>query len=100
MSNDHRRFRAECIRAQQMGIKLVVLVEECPPFGLVDLWDVPRWQSSNQYHRYGEPMTRVDPRTFRKALDTMTAKYGVQFRYCTKKQCPSRVIKYLKGEFK
>ena len=27
MSNDHRRFRQECIRAKDMGIQLVILVE-------------------------------------------------------------------------
>lgn len=99
MSSDHRRFRAECIRAQEQGIQLIVLVEEVPPFGIVDLWEVPRWTgASNKYHRYGDPLTRVNPVTFRKALDTMTAKYGVKFRFCTKQQTPARVIKFLKGE--
>ena len=100
MSSDHRRFRAECIRAMEAGIRLIILVEEIPPFGQVDLWEVPRWRSSNQFHRYGDPMTQVDPRAFKKALKTMTIKYGVLFRFCTKRQCPSRVIKYLKGELK
>ena len=100
MSNDHRRFRAECVRAMEMGIRLIILVEEIPPFGDVAMWEVPRWKSSNEYHRYGDPMTLVDPRTFKKALKTMTVKYGVQFRFCTRRQCPSRVIKYLKGELR
>ena len=100
MSNDHRRFRAECERAKEMGILLIVLIEEQPPFGKLDLWEVPRWKSSNQWHRYGDPMTKVDPKVFRKALITMTEKYGVQFRFCTRRQSPARVIKYLKGEFK
>lgn len=100
MSNDHRRFRAECIRAQEQGIQLIILVEEVPPYGIVDYWDVPKWKSSNMFHRCGDPMTKVDPKAFRKAMETMTEKYGVLFRFCTRKQCPSRVIKYLKGELK
>ena len=100
MSNDHRRFRAECIRAQEQGIQLIILTEEVPPYGVVDYWDVPKWKSSNQFHRVGDPMTKVDPRAFRKALETMTERYGVLFRFCTRKQCPARVIKYLKGELK
>ena len=100
MSADHRRFRAECIRAQEQGIQLIVLIEELPPFGNLELWEVPRWKSSNQYHRYGDPMTLVDPKVFQKALKTMTEKYGVKFRFCTRKQSPGRVIKYLKGEYK
>lgn len=99
MSSDHRRFRAECIRAKEAGIQLIILVEEFPPYGKVDLWEVPIWRNSNRWHRYGDPMTRVDPRVFRKALITMTVKYGVKFRFCTRRQSPSRVIKYLKGEY-
>ena len=100
MSNDHRRFRAECIRAQEQGIQLIVLVEEEVPYGIIDLWEVPRWKNGNKWHMRGEPMTRIEPKVFRKALETMTRKYGVKFRFCTRKQCPARVIKYLKGELK
>ena len=100
MSNDHRRFRSECMRAVEQGIQLIILVEECPPYGMVEYWEVPRWNTTTEFHRKGEPMTKVDPSVFSKALQTMTKKYGVKFRFCTKRQCPSRVIKYLKGEFK
>ena len=100
MSNDHRRFRAECIRAQEQGIQLIILIEEEPPFGKVELWEVPTWKSSDRFHRIGDPMTRVNPKTFRKALDTMTAKYGVKFRFCSRSKTPEVVIKYLKGEYK
>ena len=81
MSSDHRRFRDECIRAQESGIQLYILVEESPPIGKVVLGEVPRWKSSNQFHRYGDPMTRVDPKALRKAMITMMLKYGVQFMF-------------------
>ena len=84
----------------EQSIQLIILVEEMPPFGEVDLWDVPRWKTSNAYHRYGDPMTLVEPKTLKKAMQTMTDKYGVKFRFCTRKQTPMRVIKYLKGEMK
>ena len=99
-SRDHKRFKAECIRAMEQGIQLIVLVEEVPPYGKVDLWEVPRWKSSNQWHRYGDPMTLVDPKTLHKAMLTLTVRYGVKFRFCTRRQTPLRVIKYLKGEYK
>lgn len=98
MSSDHRRFRDCCIRAKEQGIQLVILIEEFPPYGKIDLWEVPRWQSSNEWHRYGDPMTLVDPKTLRKAMITMMQKYGVQFSFCTRRQSPARVIKILKGE--
>ena len=100
MSSDHRRFRSQCIRAMQTGIKLIILVEELPPFGRVDLWEVPRWKSSNEWHRYGDPMTLVEPSALRRAMETMTKKYGVEFRFCTRRQSPQRLIKYLRGEYK
>ena len=71
MSRDHRRFRAECQRAMDMGIQLIVLIEEMPPFGEVDLWQVPIFKGSNKYHRYGEPMTLVRPEALKKADEVL-----------------------------
>ena len=100
MSRDHRRFRAECQRAMDMGIQLIVLIEDMPPFGEVDLWQVPIFKGSNKYHRYGEPMTLVNPAALKKAMMTMTVKYGVKFRFCNRRETPRKVIRYLKGEIK
>ena len=100
MSNDHRRFRAECQRAKDMGIQLIILIEEMVPYGDVNYWEVPRWGMSNQYHRYGDPMTLVSPAALKKAMMTMTVKYGVKFRFCHRRETPRKVIKYLKGELK
>lgn len=100
MSSDHRRFRSECELAQKLGIQLVVLIEEVPNFGRIDLWEVPRWKSENRFHRYGDPMTRVDPKALRRAMITMMQKYGVRFEFCTRRQSPARIIKILKGEVK
>lgn len=100
MSSDHRRFKAECIRALQAGIRLVVLIEEEPPFGRLDMWEIPRFKSSGRFHRFGEPMTLVDPVALRKACITMQEKYGVRFRFCKRRQSPARIIRFLKGELK
>ena len=100
MSSDHRRFKNECLRASESNISLVVLIEEMPPFGRLDMWEVPRFRSSGRYHRYGDPMTLVDPSALRKACITMQREYGVKFRFCTRRQSPAQIIKYLKGELK
>lgn len=100
MSSDHRRFRAECQKAKDLGVQLVFLVEEVPNFGKIAYWEVPRWKSSNQFHRQGDPMTLVDPRTLRKAMITMMLKYGCRFEFCTRRQSPARVIRILKGDFR
>lgn len=100
MSSDHRRFKAECMRALDSGILLIVLVEEVPPFGRLDMWEPPRFRTSGLYHRYGDPMTRVDPSALRKACITMQEKYGVRFRFCSRRQSPARIIRYLEGKLK
>lgn len=100
MSNDHRRIRAECERAMAMGIQLIFLIEETVPYGEVDMWEVPIWKTSGRYHRYGEPMTLVNPKALKKAMQTMEAKYGVKFRFCNRRETPRRLIKYLKGEYR
>lgn len=100
MSDDHKRFKAECIRARSLGIQLIVLTEEVPPFGRLDMWEVPRFRSTDRFHKYGDPMTLVHPTRLRQALITMQERYGVKFRFCTRRQSPARIIKYLKGELK
>lgn len=100
MSSDHRRFKAEVLLANELGIQLVVLVEELPPFGRLDMWEVPKFKSSDRYHRYGDPMTLVHPASLRQACITMQERYGVKFRFCTRRQSPARIIKYLKGELR
>ena len=100
MSSDHRRLRAECERAKDMGIQLIILIEEVVPFGDVALWEVPRWRTSGRYHRFGDPMTLVDPKALKKAMMTMTVKYGVRFRFCHRRETPKRIIKYLNGEYR
>ena len=100
MSDDHKRFKAECIRAMNEGIQLVILVEELPPYGRLDMWEVPTFKNTDRFHKYGDPMTLVHPATLRRALITMQERYGVKFRFCTRRQSPARIIKYLKGELK
>lgn len=100
MSDDHKRFKAECIRAREMGIQLIVLIEEALPYGRLDMWEVPKWKSTDRFHKYGDPVTLVHPASLRQACITMQERYGVKFRFCTRRQSPARIIKYLKGELK
>lgn len=100
MSDDHKRLKAEIIRANALGIQLIFLIEEMPPYGRLDMWEVPKWKSTDKFHKYGDPMTMVHPASLRQALITMQKRYGVKFRFCTRRQSPSRIIKYLKGELK
>jgi hypothetical protein len=87
---EHERFRAECLRAQECGIQLIVLVEEQLPRGRLDLWRPPiGWN--------GVPIARFDPAILRKAMITMQKEYGVKFRFCDVRSTGKQIIEYLKG---
>lgn len=88
MSSDHERFRAECLRAKNAGIQLLVLVEEILPEGGLSAWQSP---SDSK----GRPLTKVNGESLRRALLTMTAKYGVRFRFCDSRQTGRLIVEYL-----
>lgn len=88
---EHDRFRDECIRAQEAGIKLIVLIEEVLPGGLLDNWRSP-------VGRDGRPLYRFDPKRLKKAMITMQDKYGVKFRFCDGRSTGKVLMEYLRGE--
>ena len=70
---EHERFRAECLRAQECGIQLIILVEELLPGGRLDLWRPPI------------------------GMITMQKEYGVKFRFCDGRSTGKQIIEYLEG---
>ena len=87
---DHERFRAECLRAQECGIRLIILIEEALPGGRLDRWRPPDG-------RDGKPLARFNPATLRKAMITMQREYGVRFRFCDPADTGPVMIDYLRG---
>jgi ERCC4-type nuclease len=90
---EHERFRAECLRAKECGIQLIILIEEALPGGRLDRWRSP-------VGRDGLPLTRFDPATLRKAMITMQTEYGVKFRFCDGRSTGRMLIEYLEGRRK
>jgi len=84
----HERFRAECIRAKEAQILLIILVEEETP---IELWKSPQ-------NRLKKPLTRVSCEVLAKALKTMTEKYGVKFINCDPKDTAKNILKILEVE--
>ena len=85
----HERFRAELIRAQETGIQLVILCEHGGD--IKSLEDVYFWQN---------PRRRTSPRAISgqrlfKILNTMQEKYGVRFEFCDKRQTGRRIVEIL-----
>lgn len=92
-ARDHQRFRTECIKAQEAGSQLVILIEEIPPCGMVELWTSP-------VNRQGKPFTRANPALFGKCIRTMTERYGVRFAFCDKRQTGRVLIDILTGKYR
>ena len=85
---EHRRFRDECIRAQECDIQLIVLIEEQLPGGRLVNWRPPVGS------------VRFDPATLRKAMITMQQEYGVKFRFCDGRSTGKQLVEYLQGKRK
>lgn len=83
----HDRFRAECMRAKDAGIRLVILVEEEIP---IEQWKSPR-------KRNGRLISQVSNTVLSKAMKTMAEKYGVEFKNCSKQYTAQTIIELLGG---
>ena len=88
---EHVRFRDECVRAQEAGIKLFVLIEEVLPGGLLENWRSPTG-------RDGLPRYKFDPIKLKKTLLTMQDRYGCLFRFCDGRSTGRVLLEYLRGE--
>lgn len=84
----HDRFRAECMRARDAQIRLIILVEEEIP---IEDWKSPR-------KRNGGLISHTSNIVLAKAMHTMTEKYGVEFLHCGKDKTAQMILKLLGGE--
>lgn len=85
---DHERFRNECIRAKEAGIKLVVLVADENITGLTGVFS---WKNPRRF--YSKKATTG--RTLGKILYKMRDEYGVEFQFCKKEELGSRILSIL-----
>ena len=87
----HKRFKAELVRAQESGIKVIILCEHggnIKTLGDVNKWVNPRLKTS--------PLAVSGARLF-KILYTMSKTYGVDFVFCNKSQTGKKIIELLNG---
>lgn len=91
--HEHDRFRAECIRAQESGTKLIILVEHSNRIHSVD--DVEKWIN---------PRLRFSPKAITgeriaNIMRVMAVKYGVEWMFCDKQHTGQRIVEILKEHF-
>lgn len=106
----HERFRNECIRAQEAGIKLIVLVEniggkvgrgEIYNPTITKLEDLHKWKNPRLFIFFGNKQKY--PRatrgvTLMRSCMTMEQKYGVEFLFTTPEKSAEKIVELLKGE--
>ena len=88
----HKRFTAELVRANEAGIKVIVLVEHGGNIRTLD--DVKAWQNPRLKK---SPMAVSGERLY-KILSAMKSRYGVDFEFCNKYQTGRRIVELLGGE--
>ena len=88
---DHRRFRDELVRAKEVGISVVVLVEHGGAIKSIE--DVPNWVN---------PRLKVSPlavsgeRLYR-IMHNTAARYGFEWAFCDKVHTGKKIIEILGG---
>lgn len=92
VTQQQKRFIAELERAEQMGIRLIILVEHGG--GIECLEDVMYWRNPRMKE---SPLAVSGERLYRK-LSAIGKAHNVQFEFCTKAQTGSRIIELLGGD--
>ena len=104
VTQQHERFTRELIRAQEKGIKLIILCEHGEGIqNLIDVyfWDNPRLHITRWITKDGRPQKILQyPRATKgeslyKSLLTIRDKYGVSFEFCEKKDTGYRIKELL-----
>lgn len=88
----HKRFTDELKRAQEHGIKLVILCEHGGK--IKSLEDVKEWVNPRLKK---SPLAMSGERLY-KVLLTISKKYGVDFMFCDKRQTGKKIIEILSHE--
>lgn len=89
VTTDHERFKAEMLRAMKNGTKLIILCEHGPSMACLE--DVKGWK--NPRLKYSPCATTGE--RLHKVLQTMAARYEVEFLFCTKGQTGKKIIELL-----
>jgi hypothetical protein len=85
----HDRFKAEMIRANELGIKLIILCEHGGKIHTLE--DVKEWKNPRKrFSSYA-----MNGETLYKTLCTISKRYDVDFHFCHKTQTGQRILELL-----
>ena len=86
----HQRFKAELQRANELGIKVCILIEHGG--NITCLEDVKSWNNP----RLKKSPKATKGETLYKILDTLSWNYNVDFEFCKKGETGLKIIELLK----
>lgn len=92
LTQGHKRFRDELERAKQAKIELVVLCEHGGQIKTLE--DVAEWKNP----RLRESPNAITGERMYKVMKTMSERYGVQWRFCDKRQTGKVIMEILGGK--
>lgn len=97
---DHERFRTECIRAQEAGIRLIVLVEEPRVRTLDDVqtWVNPRDIIYRKQAEKGQATQKAAPVSSKRLMNimrTMSELYQCEWSFTPKERCGETILMLL-----
>ncbi len=104
INQDHARFKTECIKAMENGIKLIILIEEMPPNGDIRCWKSPTYKADGyktvkgkktRTHKKGEQISKASTVAANRTMWTMTQRYGVSFIFCEKEDTGRKILELL-----
>lgn len=108
--SDHDRFRSECIRAQEDGTRLVILIEDEKISSLEEAksWDDPRMKDYMRKYgfiieaqKHGKmleakiPRPPVSSERLVGMMNAMTMRYGVEWAFCRPGKTGETIVEIL-----
>lgn len=98
--HDHDRFRRECIRAKEAGIRLIILVEQAGVETLEDVktWENPRIAEYNWALEHGLRVAKAPPISSKRLygiMKTMSELYNCSWEFCSKRSTGKRIVELL-----
>lgn len=91
---DHERFKAECLRAADAGIRLVILIEQP---GIMDLDQIQWWVNPRIFRKRAKGQrSPADSVTLEKIMRTMADRYGVEWQFCDPEKTGERICQILR----
>jgi hypothetical protein len=107
VTQQHERFQAELVRAQKAGINLIILCEHGEDITTLDdiiFWQNPRLTKGEWRIQDGHPVkvlkypkATTGEQLF-KSLTTIQNRYGVEFRFCEKRNTGAEIVRILGGD--